>query len=84
MNGSISERKKRLYDLCDNLFKEYQERFWMMDLDYKKKPDEVGEPAFRMKPCNMNMSIRTSGTQSKFLATWECGSLTYKDDFLKE
>ena len=84
MNGSINERKKRLYDLCNNIFKEYQERFWMADLDYKMKPDEVVEPAFRMKPCNIKMHIHTSGTQSKFLAVWECGSLSYKDDFLKE
>ena len=82
MKGTLPERKKRLNDFCDHLFLEYQKRFVMMDLDYKKKPDEVGQPALPMKPCHLEIYIHTSEVPSKFLAVWECGSLSYKDVFI--
>jgi hypothetical protein len=84
MNGSLKERQKRLDDLCNNLFKEYQEKFLMIDQDYKKKSDEDGIPALHMKPCNLMLAIWTNGNQSKYLAEWKCGSLSYNDNFLKE
>jgi hypothetical protein len=82
MKGSLEERKKRLDKLCKDLFKEYQEIFSMMDLEYKKKPGEVGVPALRMKPCNLKIYVHTAGTPSQFLATWEYDSMSYKEDFL--
>jgi len=82
MKGTLPERKKRLNDLCNHLFLEYKKRFTMMDLDYQKKSGEVGEPALTMKPCHLKIYIHTSEMPSKFLAVWECGSLSYKDDFI--
>jgi hypothetical protein len=82
MKGSLEERKKRLDKLCKDLFKVYQDIFTMYDLEYKKKPDEGGQPALRMKACNLKIHIHTAGTPSHFLATWECDSMSYKEDFL--
>jgi hypothetical protein len=84
MNGSLKERQKRLDKLCNYLFKEYQKRFLMMDLEYKKKSDEGGQPALNMQPCNLEFAIWTTGDQAKYLAGWKCGNLSYSDNFLKE
>jgi hypothetical protein len=82
MIGSLDERKKRLDKLCNDLFREYQDRFFMMDRDYQKKPEEVGQPAFSIKPCNLKIVVHTNETPSKYLAQWECNSMSYKEDFL--
>jgi hypothetical protein len=82
MKGTLPEKKKRLNDFCNQLFLEYQKRFMMMDIDYQKKVDEVGQPALPMKPCHLKIYIHTAETPSKFLAEWECGSVSYKDDFI--
>jgi hypothetical protein len=82
MKGTLPERKKRINDFCDHLFLEYQKRFMLMDLDYQKKAGEVGQQALPMKPCHLKIYIHTSEMPSKFLAEWECGSLSYKDDFI--
>ncbi len=82
MDGTLAEKKKRLNDFCEALFIEYQKRFLMMDLDYSKKPGEVGQPALKIKPHNLKIIIHTSGHPSKFLAEWESGSMSYQEDFL--
>lgn len=84
MEGTLAEKKKRLNDFCNALFVEYQSRFLMIDIDYLKKPGEVGQPALGMKPSNLNIYIHTSGVPSKFLAEWESGSMSYKDGFLSD
>jgi hypothetical protein len=84
MQGSLLEKKKRLKDLCNALFIEYQRRFLMMDMDYQKKPSETGEPALRMKPSNLKINIYTFDNPPKFLAVWESGNLSYKDAFLSD
>jgi len=82
IKGTPSERKKRLNDFCNHLFLEYQKRFMMMDLDHQKKVDQIGQPALPMKPCHLKIYVHTSETPSKFLAEWECGTMSYKDDFI--
>ena len=84
MEGILVEKKKRLNDFCNALFIEYQKRFTMMDLDYQKKPDEVGQPVLLMKPSNLKIYIHTSGLPSKYLAEWESGSMSYKDGFFSD
>jgi len=84
MEGTRAEKKKRLNDFCKALFVEYQIRFLMMDIDYSKKPREVGQPALKMNPSNLKIYIHTSGLPSKFLAEWEFGSMSYKDGFLSD
>jgi len=82
INGTLEERKARLTEFCKLLFKQYQNRFLMIDTDYVKKPGEVGVPALRMKESNMHIYVHTDDYKSLFLAEWESGSMSYKDDFL--
>jgi hypothetical protein len=82
MEGTLTEKKKRLNEFCNALFVEYQERFTMMDLNYQKKPGEVGQPGLQIKPSNLKIYIHTSGLPSIFLADWESGTMSYKDGFL--
>ncbi len=76
------KERKRLDKLCNDLFREYQDRFFMWDRDYQKKPEEVGQPALRMKPCNLKIIVHTNRTPSKHLAEWERNGMSHKEDFL--
>lgn len=84
MEGTLAERKKRLNDFCLALFVEYQKRFFMLDADYSKKTEEIGQPALEMKPSNLRIYIHTYDVPVKFLAVWEFGSMSYKEDFLSK
>ncbi|MDD2965801.1 MAG: hypothetical protein PHU33_17805, partial [Bacteroidales bacterium] len=82
LNGTLEERKDRLTKLCKLLFEQYKNRFLMIDTDYVKKSGEVGVPALRMSESNMHIFVHTDDFKPLFLAEWEAGSMSYKDDFL--
>jgi hypothetical protein len=84
MKIAVKERKKRISDICNSLFEEYGNRFWMTDPDYKKAPGEIGTPLGRMKSCNMAVYVYTEYPRNNLLASWECGILSYRKDFLKK
>jgi hypothetical protein len=87
MNGTLIEKRERLNEFCNALFIEYQKRFFMSDLDYKKKAGEVGIPVIKMKPANLTIIINTTGTTgypSISLAEWESGTMHYKDGFFSK
>ncbi len=80
---ALPERKKRLAELCSNLFEDYQNKFWMTETESRKIPGEIGMPLMRMKSCNVDMYIYTEYPQPRLLSTWGCGIMKYKKDFLK-
>jgi hypothetical protein len=84
MRLKVDERKQKIADLCNSLFEEYQNRFWMTDTDYVKHTGEIGVPLTRMKPCNLAIHVYSEYPQPRLLAVWECGTVNYKKDFLKQ
>ncbi len=84
MKVPLRERKNRIAEICSSLFEEYQSRFWMTDPDYRKVAGEIGTPMSRMKSCNMAVYVYAENSRNNLLALWECGSLTFRKDFLKK
>jgi len=77
LKGSLADKKKRLNKFCDALFVEYQKNFLM-------KAHSGQAQAKFMDKSNLAIHIRTSGTSLKYIAEWESGSMSYKEDFFAE
>ena len=83
IDGTLFEKRERLKKFCLTLFREYQNRFLMIDKDLLRTEGQVGFPAIKMKQSNLTIYVHTSEVPSKFICVWDGGNISYKEDFLK-
>ncbi len=82
MSGNVSERKARLKAFCEGLFLVYQKRFSVYNPD--AKPNEFGAIVCeQLNTCNLVIHVQTPDPKYHYIAAWECGNMSYKDDFIE-
>jgi hypothetical protein len=77
LKGPLAEKKKRLSEFCEELFKVYQQSFLMIDESDLRTLSKKGAHTKLMNKSHLAIHINTYGASHKFIADWESGSMSY-------